>query len=65
MGAPKRARSLYTDKNFGSNVWFSRVYSLKNWVVVTQISKNWVTVTQIFKEWTRLTQKIDAKILTV
>jgi len=26
----------------------NRLYSLKNWVVLTQISKIWVTTTQIF-----------------
>jgi len=28
-----------TVKHFGTNCWISRVYSLKIWVVVTQMSK--------------------------
>jgi len=37
----------YTVKIFGSNFWVSRVYSLKKWVGLTQISKNWVTTVLI------------------
>jgi len=37
-------KGMYTVKIFGTNFWVSRVYSLKNWVVLTQISKIWVTM---------------------
>jgi len=35
------ALNVFTNKVkiFGSNFWVSRVYSLKNWVVLAQISK--------------------------
>jgi len=41
---------VHTIKILESNFWVSRVYSLKNWVVVTQISKIWVNINQNFME---------------
>jgi len=49
VGARALGRSLALLK-FLDHFWISRVYSLKNWVVVTEISKIWVTMTQIFRK---------------
>jgi len=41
--------SSATVKILGSPFWVGRVYSLKIWVVVTQIYENWISATQFLR----------------